>query len=118
RPGGASDLEAGPWPSRLQHRAARPGPAVGRAPHATAVEAADAPGGGFADYAASSIGKRSLAALALELTLVCACASDVVAGLVVDEHWVVVRRGPAALEPGSFVLADHSTDPGGGSGPR
>ncbi|MFM8238335.1 MAG: class I SAM-dependent methyltransferase [Actinomycetota bacterium] len=118
RPGGVYVIEDWSWQSRLQHRVARPGAAVGRDPNATAVEAADAPGGGFAAYAAASIGKRSLAALALELTLVCACASDVVAGLVVDEHWVVVRRGPAALEPGSFVLADHSTDPGGGSGPR
>jgi len=115
RPGGAYVIEDWSWQSRLQHRVARPGTAR---PTAGGVEFTGDPGAGFADYAAASAGKRSLAALALELTLACACASDVVAGVAVDEHWVVVRRGPAPLEPGRFALADHVTDPGGVLGPR
>jgi predicted O-methyltransferase YrrM len=117
RPGGAYVIEDWSWQSRLQHRVARP--ATAPAPADTAgVEFAGRSRTDFADYAAASAGKRSLAALALELTLACACASDVVAGVAVDEHWVVVRRGPAPLEPGRFALGDHVTDPGGILGTR
>jgi hypothetical protein len=45
-----------------------------------------------------------LARLALELSLACATANDVIAGVTVDEHWITVRRGPADVPPDTFTL--------------
>jgi predicted O-methyltransferase YrrM len=51
-----------------------------------------------------------LSALAFELTLACARSGDAVAEVTVNESWIVVRRGPAALDPVSFRLADRYED--------
>ena len=45
-----------------------------------------------------------LARLALELSLACATANDVIAGVTVDEHWITVRRGPADVPPDTFYI--------------
>ena len=45
-----------------------------------------------------------LARLALELSLACATASDVVAGVTVDEHWITVRRGSGEVPADTFTL--------------
>ena len=45
-----------------------------------------------------------LARLALELSLACATASDVVAAVTVDEYWITVRRGPAEVPADTFTL--------------
>jgi hypothetical protein len=39
-----------------------------------------------------------------------ASSGDVVAELHISGHWIVVRRGPAALDPDSFRLSDLYTD--------
>jgi hypothetical protein len=48
--------------------------------------------------------------LALELVIARAISGDVVADLSFDRDWVVVRRGPAALDPETFSLDDHAPD--------
>ena len=48
--------------------------------------------------------KPPLARLALELSLACATASDVVAAVTVDEYWITVRRGPADVPADTFTL--------------
>ena len=48
--------------------------------------------------------KPPLARLALELSLACATANDVIAGVAVDEHWITVRRGPAEVSADTFTL--------------
>ena len=48
--------------------------------------------------------------LVMELVLARAC-GDLVAELTFGEAWVVVRRGPGALDPDAFRLRDHYHDP-------
>ena len=48
----------------------------------------------------------SMSQLAIELLLACAAANDVVVEVTMNEYWIIVRRGPAAVDPASFRLAD------------
>jgi predicted O-methyltransferase YrrM len=48
--------------------------------------------------------------LAPELVQVAANSPDVVSAVTVDRHWIAVRRGPAALDPASFRIADHHAE--------
>lgn len=49
---------------------------------------------------------RPLSILAMELLVARAWSGDVVSELVVRDFWVVVRRGPAELDPDTFRVAD------------
>lgn len=57
--------------------------------------------------------ERSLADIVVRLSMVTALAPDVVSSIVVNEHWIVVRRGPADIDQDSFRLEDVATDPFG-----
>jgi predicted O-methyltransferase YrrM len=48
--------------------------------------------------------------LALELVMARAISGDVVADLAFDRDWVVVRRGPAQLDPNTFSVDEHAPD--------
>jgi predicted O-methyltransferase YrrM len=48
--------------------------------------------------------------LALELVIARAISGDVVADLSFDRDWVVVRRGPATLDPDTFRVDEHAPD--------
>ena len=48
--------------------------------------------------------KRPLNDLAIELVLACASFTEVIDEVTVNDHWVIVRRGPAEVDPGSFRL--------------
>ena len=48
--------------------------------------------------------------LGIELMQVAAQASDVVAELTINRHWIAVRRGPAELDHAGFRLVDHYQD--------
>jgi hypothetical protein len=50
--------------------------------------------------------ERPLSILALELLVARAWSGDVVSELIVQEFWVIVRRGPAELDPDTFRVAD------------
>lgn len=54
--------------------------------------------------------ETSLLRLAVELALVEASGSGIVDEVSVNRHWIAVRRGGEALEPGRFRLADCYTD--------
>jgi hypothetical protein len=54
-------------------------------------------------------GDRPLATLAAELMLALACASGAVSGVQINEHWLVVERGPEPL-PDQWRLADSYDD--------
>jgi hypothetical protein len=58
------------------------------------------------DTPAPSLAARPLSILVLELLLARAWSGDVVSELIIKEFWVMVRRGPAALDPDEFRLAD------------
>jgi hypothetical protein len=47
-----------------------------------------------------------LSDIAVELTLALASSADVVAGVTLDEYSILVRRGPAELDPTTFRIAD------------
>jgi len=49
---------------------------------------------------------QPLAPLAFELCLACADSPDAIASVEVNRDYVIVRRGPGALESGTFALAD------------
>jgi predicted O-methyltransferase YrrM len=53
------------------------------------------------------VGRKPLHGLALELIQASVDSSDVVGAVTIDKHWIVVRRGPAELDPSTFHLADH-----------
>jgi hypothetical protein len=62
------------------------------------------------------IARTQLHHLALELVQACVDSSDVVRDVAFDKHWIVVRRGPAELDPSTFRLADrYSADTWGWS---
>jgi len=48
----------------------------------------------------------SMSQLAVEFLTACAASNDVVVEVTVNEYWIVVRRGPAVVDPASFRLAD------------
>ena len=109
RPGGVYVIEDWCWQSRLAHAVAhpdRPRPT----PPDSAVEGTAAGTTDLGDYVRANTGLRPLAALTLELVLVRACSDGVIDELVIDEHWVVVRRGRAPVDADGFALADHYTD--------
>lgn len=54
--------------------------------------------------------RAPLSQLAVELMLIRAISGDAVDEVVVDEHWVQVRRGPGDLDPTTFRLDDCYTD--------
>ncbi len=54
--------------------------------------------------------RRPLSQLAIELVLARAGSGDIVAEVTVDEYWITVTRGPAALDPVDFRLDDAYTD--------
>jgi predicted O-methyltransferase YrrM len=49
---------------------------------------------------------RPLSILALELLIARAWSGDVVSELTIQDFWVIVRRGPAELDPDTFRVAD------------
>ena len=51
-----------------------------------------------------------LSRMALELTIAAGQSEETVAAIAIDRHWVVVHRGEADLDPGSFRLGDLYTD--------
>ncbi len=58
--------------------------------------------------AQASAGKKeeglTISALAIELVLACALSSEIVADVTVNQHWIIVRRGPAQIDPLTFRL--------------
>ena len=48
--------------------------------------------------------------LPMELVIARAISGDVIADLSFDRDWVVVRRGPARLDPDSFAIDEHAPD--------
>lgn len=50
--------------------------------------------------------REPLSRLAIELFIIRAGHSDAIAEIVIDEHWITVRRGPGQLDPDTFRLAD------------
>jgi hypothetical protein len=54
--------------------------------------------------------QQSLSRLAVELLLARACTGDAVDEVTFRDEWIVVRRGPATLDPASFRLTDLYTD--------
>jgi predicted O-methyltransferase YrrM len=54
--------------------------------------------------------KPPLSTLAVELVLACAAANDAVVEVTTNEHWVIVERGPAPLDPDRFQLTDLYVD--------
>ena len=58
------------------------------------------------ERAGSASRAAPLTRLVSELIHVRAGGSDVVEDLTINEHWVMIRRGAASLDPGSFRLAD------------
>lgn len=54
-----------------------------------------------------------LSRLVIELMLTQTTDPGIVDEVCVNRHWIAVRRGRTPLEPGSFRLADHYTDPFG-----
>jgi predicted O-methyltransferase YrrM len=78
RPGGSYVIEDWSWPHRL---IAHPNP----------------------DYRAVT----PVSAFALELGLAAACDDSVIADVTLQRGLAIVRRGPAALDPGTFHVASH-----------
>jgi hypothetical protein len=107
RPGGRYVIEDWCWQLQMRHLLARGEPGV--APPAGGgpllVEAGAEGRADFEAYARANAG-RPLETLALELVLARACSGGAVAGVHVDEHWIVVERGPAALDAAAFRLSD------------
>jgi hypothetical protein len=59
----------------------------------------------------ASLARRPLLDLLVELTLARAReAEDAIAEVVVNRYWLMVRRGPAALDGTTFRLADVAHD--------
>ena len=58
------------------------------------------------DAAAPNLTERPLSILALELLVARAWSGEVVSELIVKDCWVIVRRGPAELDPDEFRVAD------------
>jgi predicted O-methyltransferase YrrM len=54
-----------------------------------------------------SIARKQLHHLAIDLLQACVDSSDAVRDVTIDKHWILVRRGPANLDPSTFRLADH-----------
>jgi predicted O-methyltransferase YrrM len=50
--------------------------------------------------------ERPLTAFLLELLLARASSGDAIAAISVRDFWVVIQRGPAALDPATFAVAD------------
>jgi hypothetical protein len=48
--------------------------------------------------------------LVIELLLARASSGQVVEELHISTHWIVIRRGPAELDPASFRVTDLYTD--------
>jgi predicted O-methyltransferase YrrM len=101
RPGGVYVIEDWNWQLRLTYALSHP------APSGTSADA-DA---SLRDYFRENVRPVSLEALALQLVLVRACSREVIADLYIDESQVVVTRGTAYLDPGTFAVADHFADP-------
>ena len=53
---------------------------------------------------------RSLTDLSVSLMLAAAAHRDVIAEVRVDSHWLLVRRGPAPLDPDTFLLGELVAD--------
>jgi predicted O-methyltransferase YrrM len=54
--------------------------------------------------------KDPLTRLAIELVVARSSLTDVIAEVSVDEFWIVVRRGPAVVDPTTFRLSDEYKD--------
>lgn len=57
-------------------------------------------------------GVTPLPRIGAELLSACGASADVVSGLTVNRHWIVIERGPASLDAGTFRLRDHAVDLG------
>ncbi|MFZ6002782.1 MAG: class I SAM-dependent methyltransferase [Actinomycetota bacterium] len=55
-------------------------------------------------------GQTPLPRLGVELLQVCGTSSDVISELTINKHWIVVKRGVASLDAGTFRMRDHFTD--------
>ncbi len=111
RPGGVYVIEDWNWQLRLTYALAHSAPTGTQADGDPSVR----------DYFRDNVRPVSLEAFVLQLVLVRACASDVIADVFIDESQVVVTRGDAPLDPNGFAVADHFTDPHdllGDTGPR
>ena len=53
---------------------------------------------------------RPLPQIGVELLQACGSSHDVVAEVTVNQHWIVVERGPADLDAHGFRLRDHAPD--------
>ena len=115
RPGGCYVIEDWNWQMQIRYGiAGRPGdPGGGLRPEVReALDASGADGrGALREYIRENLERTPLETLALELVVARACSGHVVQDLFVDESWVVVRRGPGALDPAGFRLRDHYVDP-------
>jgi predicted O-methyltransferase YrrM len=60
--------------------------------------------------AAHPEGVRPLPRLGVELLQACGASPDVVGGVTVNRHWIVVERGPADLARDDFRLREHAPD--------
>jgi len=58
----------------------------------------------------SATQRDPLTRLAVELLVARCSLTDAIAEVSVDEYWILVRRGPADLDPATFRLSDHYTD--------
>jgi predicted O-methyltransferase YrrM len=99
RPGGLFIIEDWQWEHRLSDGLAaslQESSAEVRAEATRAVEEATARGPR----------QPPLTRLVIALLLACASSSDAVQELSAGPHWVVVRRGPGALDPVTFRVAD------------
>jgi hypothetical protein len=53
---------------------------------------------------------RPITRLVIELLLARASSGEAVAELHINQHWIVIRRGPGELDPESFRVTDLYTD--------
>lgn len=55
-------------------------------------------------------GPTPLPRIGVELLQICGTSGEVVSELKINKHWIMVERGPAALDAATFQLADHYED--------
>ena len=104
RPGGVYVIEDWNWQLRFRYALARGADGV---PPNRLERIDDADGRDrFEEYLRENLARTPLETLGLELVLTRASSGQVVDDVLFAESWIVVRRGPAALDPATFRLAD------------
>jgi predicted O-methyltransferase YrrM len=103
RPGGVYVIEDWNWQFRFRYALARGADGVAE----NRLEFDDADGGlRFGHYLRENLARTPLETLGIELVLTRASSGQVVDDVLFGENWIVVRRGPAALDAATFRLSE------------